>query len=166
MGIIWSSELTVCTVFIFCILHMLEHIYSHIESFLSITDSHVTFMSTVSLCSASTGLPSSEMSKWKKDKIVHLTKWTNNSSSVSQSTLMGHWLEVIHCCSSFLQYVVKFGSSFSTSFLCLSLPLFRLAGYVEALASRLGMQIPDLSPKQADMWQTRVSSHSVGIVRA
>lgn len=47
-------------------------------------------------------------------------------------------------------------------FPCLSLPLFRLAGYVEALASRLGMQIPDLSPKQADMWQTRVSSHSVG----
>lgn len=41
--------------------------------------------------------------------------------------------------------------------LCVS----RLAGYVEALASRLGMQIPDLSPKQADMWQTRVSSHSV-----
>ncbi|XP_038567821.1 transmembrane protein 65-like [Micropterus salmoides] len=35
-----------------------------------------------------------------------------------------------------------------------------LAGYVEALASRLGMQIPDLSPKQADMWQTRVSCHS------
>ncbi|CAL8289274.1 unnamed protein product [Merluccius merluccius] len=35
-----------------------------------------------------------------------------------------------------------------------------LAGYVEALACRLGMQIPDLSPKQADMWQTRVSSHS------
>ncbi|KAG7458019.1 hypothetical protein MATL_G00233410 [Megalops atlanticus] len=35
-----------------------------------------------------------------------------------------------------------------------------LAGYVEALAHRLGMQIPDLSPKQADMWQTRVSSHS------
>ncbi|MFT7811744.1 transmembrane protein 65-like isoform X2 [Arapaima gigas] len=34
-----------------------------------------------------------------------------------------------------------------------------LAGYVEALASRLGMQIPDLTPKQADMWQTRVSSH-------
>lgn len=45
-----------------------------------------------------------------------------------------------------------------------SLPsLSRLAGYVEALASRLGMQIPDLSPKQADMWQTRVSSHSVCI---
>lgn len=44
------------------------------------------------------------------------------------------------------------------------LPLPRpssLAGYVEALASRLGMQIPDLSPKQADMWQTRVSSHAV-----
>ncbi|KAM4633961.1 transmembrane protein 65-like [Polymixia lowei] len=35
-----------------------------------------------------------------------------------------------------------------------------LAGYVEALACRLGMQIPDLSPKQADMWQTRVSAHS------
>ncbi|KAM3873140.1 transmembrane protein 65-like [Diretmus argenteus] len=35
-----------------------------------------------------------------------------------------------------------------------------LAGYVEALACRLGMQIPDLSPKQADMWQTRVSSHA------
>lgn len=35
-----------------------------------------------------------------------------------------------------------------------------LAGYVEALACRLGMQIPDLSPKQADMWQTRLSSHS------
>ncbi|XP_048849501.1 transmembrane protein 65-like [Brienomyrus brachyistius] len=34
-----------------------------------------------------------------------------------------------------------------------------LAGYVEALAHRLGMQIPDLTPKQADMWQTRVSSH-------
>ncbi|XP_067112337.1 transmembrane protein 65 isoform X2 [Osmerus mordax] len=34
-----------------------------------------------------------------------------------------------------------------------------LAGYVEALASRLGMQGPDLTPKQADMWQTRVSSH-------
>nr|XP_057902736.1 transmembrane protein 65 [Doryrhamphus excisus] len=35
-----------------------------------------------------------------------------------------------------------------------------LAGYVEALASKLGMQVPDLTPKQADMWQTRVSSHS------
>ncbi|XP_023683727.1 transmembrane protein 65-like isoform X2 [Paramormyrops kingsleyae] len=35
-----------------------------------------------------------------------------------------------------------------------------LAGYVEALAHRLGMQIPDLTPKQADMWQTRVSSHT------
>ncbi|XP_076008858.1 transmembrane protein 65-like [Genypterus blacodes] len=35
-----------------------------------------------------------------------------------------------------------------------------LAGYVEALASRLGMRIPDLCPKQADMWQTRVSAHS------
>ncbi|XP_061753328.1 transmembrane protein 65 [Nerophis ophidion] len=35
-----------------------------------------------------------------------------------------------------------------------------LAGYVEALASKLGMQVPDLTPKQADMWQTRVSAHS------
>ncbi|XP_028254888.1 transmembrane protein 65-like [Parambassis ranga] len=34
-----------------------------------------------------------------------------------------------------------------------------LAGYVEALVSRLGMQVPDLTPKQADMWQTRLSSH-------
>ncbi|KAF6101425.1 transmembrane protein 65 [Phyllostomus discolor] len=34
-----------------------------------------------------------------------------------------------------------------------------LAGYVEALASRLGLSIPDLTPKQVDMWQTRVSSH-------
>ncbi|XP_049607826.1 transmembrane protein 65 [Syngnathus scovelli] len=35
-----------------------------------------------------------------------------------------------------------------------------LAGYVEALASRLGMRVPDLTPKQADMWQTRLSSHA------
>ncbi|KAM6975005.1 transmembrane protein 65 [Tautogolabrus adspersus] len=34
-----------------------------------------------------------------------------------------------------------------------------LAGYVESLASKLGMQVPDLTPKQVDMWQTRVSSH-------
>uniref|UniRef100_A0A3Q3J761 Transmembrane protein 65 n=1 Tax=Monopterus albus TaxID=43700 RepID=A0A3Q3J761_MONAL len=34
-----------------------------------------------------------------------------------------------------------------------------LAGYVEVLASKLGMQVPDLTPKQADMWQTRLSSH-------
>uniref|UniRef100_A0A8D3AQX4 Transmembrane protein 65 n=1 Tax=Scophthalmus maximus TaxID=52904 RepID=A0A8D3AQX4_SCOMX len=34
-----------------------------------------------------------------------------------------------------------------------------LAGYVEALATKLGMQVPDMTPKQADMWQTRVSSH-------
>ncbi|XP_016118278.1 transmembrane protein 65-like [Sinocyclocheilus grahami] len=34
-----------------------------------------------------------------------------------------------------------------------------LAGYVEALAVRFGMQIPDLTPKQVDMWQTRVTSH-------
>lgn len=48
-------------------------------------------------------------------------------------------------------------------FLLFPFCLLSLAGYVEALASRLGMQIPDLSPKQADMWQTRVSSHAVGI---
>ncbi|KAM9098451.1 transmembrane protein 65 isoform 6-T6 [Sarcophilus harrisii] len=36
-----------------------------------------------------------------------------------------------------------------------------LAGYVEALASRLGLSIPDLTPKQVDMWQTRVSAHLV-----
>lgn len=34
-----------------------------------------------------------------------------------------------------------------------------LAGYVEALASKLGMQVPDLTPKQVDMWQSRLSSH-------
>lgn len=34
-----------------------------------------------------------------------------------------------------------------------------LAGYVEALSSRLGLPIPDLTPKQADMWQTRLSAH-------
>ncbi|XP_009321619.1 PREDICTED: transmembrane protein 65 isoform X2 [Pygoscelis adeliae] len=36
-----------------------------------------------------------------------------------------------------------------------------LAGYVEALASRLGLSIPDLTPKQADMWQTRLSAHLI-----
>lgn len=36
-----------------------------------------------------------------------------------------------------------------------------LAGYVEALASKLGMQVPDLTAKQVDMWQTRLSSHMV-----
>ena len=39
--------------------------------------------------------------------------------------------------------------------------MFSLAGYVEALAVRLGMKVPELTPKQADMWQTRVSSHLV-----
>nr|XP_033785638.1 transmembrane protein 65 [Geotrypetes seraphini] len=34
-----------------------------------------------------------------------------------------------------------------------------LAGYVEALCSRLGLSIPDLTPKQADMWQTRLGAH-------
>ncbi|MEE6463178.1 hypothetical protein FKM82_005806 [Ascaphus truei] len=34
-----------------------------------------------------------------------------------------------------------------------------LAGYVEAISSRLGLPSPDLTPKQADMWQTRVSAH-------
>lgn len=33
-----------------------------------------------------------------------------------------------------------------------------LAAYVEALASRLGLPSPNLNPKQADMWQTRLSS--------
>lgn len=41
-----------------------------------------------------------------------------------------------------------------------------LAGYVEALASRLGLSIPDLTPKQADMWQTRLSAHLVSILQA
>uniref|UniRef100_G1KJI6 Transmembrane protein 65 n=1 Tax=Anolis carolinensis TaxID=28377 RepID=G1KJI6_ANOCA len=36
---------------------------------------------------------------------------------------------------------------------------FWLAGYIEAMASRLGLSIPDLTPKQADMWQTRLSAH-------
>uniref|UniRef100_A0A2R8MQ71 Transmembrane protein 65 n=1 Tax=Callithrix jacchus TaxID=9483 RepID=A0A2R8MQ71_CALJA len=44
-------------------------------------------------------------------------------------------------------------SSFSHCF------YFKLAGYVEALASRLGLSIPDLTPKQVDMWQTRLSTH-------
>ncbi|XP_051520077.1 transmembrane protein 65 [Myxocyprinus asiaticus] len=35
-----------------------------------------------------------------------------------------------------------------------------LAGYVEALAVRFGMQIPGLTAKQLDMWQTKVTSHS------
>lgn len=39
--------------------------------------------------------------------------------------------------------------------------VFSLAGYVEALASKLGMQVPDLTPKQVDMWQTRLGSHMV-----
>ncbi|XP_066435016.1 transmembrane protein 65 [Eleutherodactylus coqui] len=34
-----------------------------------------------------------------------------------------------------------------------------LAGYVEAISSRLGLPSPDLTPKQADMRQTRVSAH-------
>ncbi|KAA8591263.1 hypothetical protein FQN60_002206, partial [Etheostoma spectabile] len=34
-----------------------------------------------------------------------------------------------------------------------------LAGYVEALASKLGMQGPDLTPEQMHMWQTKFSSH-------
>ncbi|XP_013929923.1 PREDICTED: transmembrane protein 65 [Thamnophis sirtalis] len=38
-----------------------------------------------------------------------------------------------------------------------------LAGYVEAMASRLGLSIPDLTPKQADMWQTRLSAHLVSM---
>ncbi|XP_053064537.1 transmembrane protein 65 isoform X2 [Acinonyx jubatus] len=38
-----------------------------------------------------------------------------------------------------------------------------LAGYVEALASRLGLSIPDLTPKQVDMWQTRGKAVGVTI---
>ncbi|XP_029447859.1 transmembrane protein 65 isoform X2 [Rhinatrema bivittatum] len=34
-----------------------------------------------------------------------------------------------------------------------------LAGYVEAVCSRLGLSIPDMTPKQADMWHTRISAH-------
>ncbi|KAM3858127.1 transmembrane protein 65 [Diretmus argenteus] len=34
-----------------------------------------------------------------------------------------------------------------------------LAGYVEALVSRMGMQVQDLTAKQVDMWQTRLTSH-------
>lgn len=41
------------------------------------------------------------------------------------------------------------------------LSVWSLAGYVEVLASKLGMQVPDLTPKQVDMWQTRLSSHMV-----
>ncbi|KAG8004834.1 Transmembrane protein 65 [Nibea albiflora] len=40
-----------------------------------------------------------------------------------------------------------------------TLGISTMAGYVEALASKLGMQGPDLTPKQVDMWQTRLSSH-------
>lgn len=43
--------------------------------------------------------------------------------------------------------------------MCVS--VFSLAGYVEALASKLGMQVPDLTPKQVDMWQTKLSGHMV-----
>uniref|UniRef100_A0A671F704 Transmembrane protein 65 n=1 Tax=Rhinolophus ferrumequinum TaxID=59479 RepID=A0A671F704_RHIFE len=49
-------------------------------------------------------------------------------------------------------------SSFSHSYFKLIKKCI-LAGYVEALASRLGLSIPDLTPKQVDMWQTRVSTH-------
>ncbi|XP_062044001.1 transmembrane protein 65 isoform X1 [Lepus europaeus] len=41
-----------------------------------------------------------------------------------------------------------------------------LAGYVEALASRLGLSIPDLTPKQVDMWQTRVSTHLASVLNS
>ncbi|XP_023815975.1 transmembrane protein 65-like [Oryzias latipes] len=40
-----------------------------------------------------------------------------------------------------------------------TLGISTMACYVEALASKLGMQVPDLTPKQVDMWQTRLSSH-------
>uniref|UniRef100_A0A8D3C9U2 Transmembrane protein 65 n=1 Tax=Scophthalmus maximus TaxID=52904 RepID=A0A8D3C9U2_SCOMX len=65
---------------------------------------------------------------------------------------------------------VKIKRSISVFFLCVraaaalgnlvsDLAGLGLAGYVEALATKLGMQVPDMTPKQADMWQTRVSSH-------
>ncbi|NXR21979.1 TMM65 protein, partial [Cinclus mexicanus] len=53
----------------------------------------------------------------------------------------------------------KFFFSFFFSFFFFLLCCSSLAGYVEALASRLGLSIPDLTPKQADMWQTRLSAH-------
>uniref|UniRef100_UPI00358E71E0 transmembrane protein 65 isoform X2 n=1 Tax=Myxine glutinosa TaxID=7769 RepID=UPI00358E71E0 len=34
-----------------------------------------------------------------------------------------------------------------------------LAGYVEVLAGKVGFPGPHLTPKQTDMWQTRVTSH-------
>uniref|UniRef100_A0AAZ3NPF8 Uncharacterized protein n=1 Tax=Oncorhynchus tshawytscha TaxID=74940 RepID=A0AAZ3NPF8_ONCTS len=61
--------------------------------------------------------------------------------------------------SSVLRYVTMVFSSVlryvTMVFSCVS-----LAGYVEALACRCGLVGPDLNPKQADMWQTRVSTHS------
>ncbi|NWI55809.1 TMM65 protein, partial [Calyptomena viridis] len=56
------------------------------------------------------------------------------------STMAGKYCQIQNCF-----YLFYFSSS--------------LAGYVEALASRLGLSIPDLTPKQADMWQTRLSAH-------
>lgn len=53
--------------------------------------------------------------------------------------------------------------SFKIFFAQSSCVYLSLAGYVEALASRLGLSIPELTPKQADMWQTRLSAHLVSV---
>lgn len=135
-----------------CILHMPEHTDSfHLRLI------HTSMLLTYSVINPK---PSCHMSKWKKDNIVPSMKWEDNWSFSVNSTK--------HLNGSPVSYAIV-AAHFNTFPLLpllsyLSVPVIRLAGYVEALASRLGMQIPDLSPKQADMWQTRVSSHSVGIV--
>uniref|UniRef100_A0A667ZZ79 Transmembrane protein 65 n=1 Tax=Myripristis murdjan TaxID=586833 RepID=A0A667ZZ79_9TELE len=81
----------------------------------------------------------------------------DNAIMIVAGTQIELSIGVILGISTMLCFLLSIHPLFSLS---LSLPLSRLAGYVEALACRLGMQIPDLSPKQADMWQTRVSSHT------
>ncbi|NXL63313.1 TMM65 protein, partial [Chordeiles acutipennis] len=66
--------------------------------------------------------------------VLGISTMAGNASVISKSSLEGTVGSKIVCSSS-------------------------LAGYVEALASRLGLSIPDLTPKQADMWQTRLSAH-------
>uniref|UniRef100_A0A4W5R4L8 Transmembrane protein 65 n=1 Tax=Hucho hucho TaxID=62062 RepID=A0A4W5R4L8_9TELE len=61
--------------------------------------------------------------------------------------------------SSALRYVTKPFSS-ALRYVTMVFSCVSLAGYVEALACRCGLVGPDLNPKQADMWQTRVSTHS------
>lgn len=55
-------------------------------------------------------------------------------------------------------------NAYSSFFAQSSCVYLSLAGYVEALASRLGLSIPELTPKQADMWQTRLSAHLVSVI--